>query len=122
MIRKMEKHVPLDYRGFQQDLPRLRLFSKRCIAALIAGLVSGPVGVGAAYVVALATETEFLGLFLLIASHLAAIEFCLRTLTWMKHRQQDLRGRGLAIGGIVATLAWIFVEFCLLLYILIQIN
>jgi uncharacterized BrkB/YihY/UPF0761 family membrane protein len=110
----MSQPEPLDY-------ATVRPTSGAAIAALVVGLCSGPVGIAVALIgidSSLDDSTkQSIALFGLVVCHAISLAFSLFVYSRLVH-SDGLRGRKLAMGGVIATLGWavtiVIIIFCLL--------
>jgi uncharacterized membrane protein len=72
----------------------------------VLGLSGGPVGLPIALGVGRCCDSIAFFSLILIACLLASFVFSVGTYGWLRYQRKDLRGRGLAMGGIIATVAW----------------
>jgi hypothetical protein len=107
---------PLEYGGYGKP----RSLNREAIVALAVGLCSGPVSVSLVWLAALIgllNTWPDVGILLLVVGHAGALWFCVSV--YHKLKDSDAQhGRGLALGGIIATIVWavgiiLFIAFIL---------
>jgi len=107
------------------DYATVRPTSGAAIAALVVGLCSGPVGLGVAWIGAYNSlgegTKENIALFALVFCHAMSLAFSLFVYKRLV-RSDGLRGRKLAMGGIIATLGWAVTILIFLFYVLSDPN
>jgi hypothetical protein len=104
----MSQLTPLEYGGYEKP----RKLSKRAILALMAGICVGPVAtIASVFVVMILPDPiqlKYGGHFIAGVSgafYLCVLLLCMRVSRRLKAADGP-RGRGLAVGGIVATAIW----------------
>jgi hypothetical protein len=97
--------VELPYGGYEKPPP----VSWAAVMALIAGIISGPLSIlFTLFVVGIlagSASQTLLALLTLLTCHVTVLLFAI-SVSYRRARPGVRRGRGLAIGGIIATFAW----------------
>ena len=111
---------PLDYATPAASLP----LDRSAVTSLIVGIFSGPVGVGMAAVAVSNGNPEPAKEWSALASFLVCFLGSLLVGIWAYRRTSkagDLRGRRLAVAGIVLTCSWQVLLFSFIVYALQQV-